>query len=288
MELFEYIDFLNEPYDIFYDHSKSVPLHWHYYSEILYVRKGQLRLTCDDCSYDLNPGSICYIYPLQLHEMHKTCSEDIDYAVIKFNIHTLHIPKAFIQQIYDYFMRRSPDNEHCIIIDNADIKNPRLPEIIDSTVDEFNRLDELYAFQILTNIYSILIAIIRLTDKSVSHEKNKYSDEMLSFYHILEYIDTHSGEELEIKDLAKKCNLSYSHFARLFRESYGRSCKDYITYIRLNKADELLMHTDYSISYIANETGFFDSSHFISTYRKWKGITPKQQRKLFTNTDLHE
>ena len=78
------------------------------------------------------------------------------------------------------------------------------------------------------------------------------------------------------------CNLSYSHFAKLFREHFGQSCKEYITYIRLNKADELLMHTNYDISYIATETGFFDGSHFIHAYKKWKGITPKQRRLLLT------
>ena len=95
---------------------------------------------------------------------------------------------------------------------------------------------------------------------------------------ILEYIDTHSGESLEIQDLAEMCHMSYSHFAKLFRENYGRSCKEYITYIRLVKAQDLLLHTDFDINYIALETGFFDCSHFIRTYKKWKGITPKQER----------
>ena len=100
----------------------------------------------------------------------------------------------------------------------------------------------------------------------------------LAFHHILEYIDLHSSEPLEVQKLANMCNLSYSHFAKLFREHFGQSCKEYITYIRLNKADELLMHTNYDISYIATETGFFDGSHFIHAYKKWKGITPKQRR----------
>lgn len=72
--------------------------------------------------------------------------------------------------------------------------------------------------------------------------------------------------------------MSYSHFAKLFRENYGRSCKEYITYIRLNKAQDLLLHTDYDLNYIALETGFFDCSHFIRKYKKWRGVTPKQER----------
>lgn len=35
MELFEYIDLMQQSYDIFYTDSVNSPLHWHYYSEIL-------------------------------------------------------------------------------------------------------------------------------------------------------------------------------------------------------------------------------------------------------------
>ena len=95
---------------------------------------------------------------------------------------------------------------------------------------------------------------------------------------MFEYIDMHSAEPLEIQELAEMCHMSYSNFARLFRKKYGRSCKEYIHYIRLNKAQDLLLNSDYDLNYIAMETGFFDCSHFIRTYKKWKGITPKQER----------
>ena len=35
----------------------------------------------------------------------------------------------------------------------------------------------------------------------------------------------------------------------------------------------------------AAETGFFDSSHFIHAYKKWKGLTPKQQKLQYINIE---
>ena len=67
-------------------------------------------------------------------------------------------------------------------------------------------------------------------------------------------------------------------FARSFKARYGRSCKEYILYIRLNKAQNMLLYSDYSMEYIAQENGFSDSSYFIRVYKKWRGITPKQER----------
>lgn len=98
------------------------------------------------------------------------------------------------------------------------------------------------------------------------------------FSHILEYIDTHSHEPLQVQELAVKSNMSYSNFARLFKGQYGRSCKSYIEYVRICKAEELVLHSNLDLSYIAQETGFADCSHLIRTYKKLKGTTPKQAR----------
>jgi len=282
MELFEYIDRQDTPYDIFYTSSVNSPKHWHYYSEILYIKSGRVKLICNDYSFILKPGDICYIYPLQLHEITSPDDEpqeQVDYAVIKFDIHTINIPDAYVRKMYDYFVSRSSDTDHCLIVSNAQ----EISSSVFSAVSEYNSRDLLHTFKMQSDIFGILIYIARMCNKTLPEQNNKQSDISLSFYHILEYIDMHSSEKLDIADLAKRCHLSYSHFARLFKENYGRSCKEYITYIRLNKADELLLHTNYDIAYIAATTGFFDSSHFIKAYKKWKGRTPKQQRFLYNS-----
>lgn len=283
MELFEYIDLLQQPFDIFCTDSVNSPLHWHYYSEILYIKEGSIQLICNERRFILEKDDICYIYPLQLHEIQKVNDEQVCYAVIKFDIHTIHIPKAYIQKLFDYFVRRTSDEDHCIIVKKFSVENAPAAHCIDLTIREYKKKHDFYMLQVQANIFSILIGIIRTCSKNPLIAQNGHADNMIPFYHILEYIDVHSAENIEIRELADKCHMSYSHFARLFREQYDRSCKEYITYIRLNKADELLMHTDYDIAYIANETGFFDSSHFIRAYKKWKGSTPKQQRMIYGN-----
>lgn len=284
MELFEYIDLLRQPFDIFYTNSVQSRLHWHYYSEILYVKKGSILLICNERRFLLEADDLCYIYPMHLHEIQKGNDEEVCYAVIKFDIHTIHIPKAYIQKMFDYFVRRASDEDHCILVKNLSAQDEPTVRCIGLTVEEYTKKQDFYMLQIQANIFSILIAMSRMCSQKPPLPQNGRSDRTVSFSHILEYIDVHSAEHIEIRELAEKCHLSYSHFARLFREQYGRSCKEYITYIRLNKADELLMHTDYDIAYIANETGFFDSSHFICAYKKWKGITPRQQRLIYAGS----
>lgn len=286
MELFEYIDVMHQPYDIFYTDSVHSPLHWHYYSEILHIISGSIKIKCNNKEMILNRGDTCYFYPLQLHEVaeHAECTEEVKYAVVKFNMHTIHIPQAYLQKVYGCFVHRTQEEDFCLVLQN-DETDRTIAAYVQNIVAEYENKKTLYMLAVQSGIHLLLIAIARKVNKTDLMQREKHSDSNLSFYHILEYIDTHSSESLEIQKLAAMCHMSYSNFARLFRKNYGRSCKEYIQYIRLNKAQDLLLNSDFPLDYIAQETGFFDSSHFIKTYKKWRGITPKQER-MQNNTIL--
>ena len=278
MQLYEVSDVLNQPYEVYLSEEISFPLHWHYYSEILSIRKGSIRITCNEKEYVLQEGDVCYFYPLQLHQVSKAADDTVEYTVVKFDFHTLTLPPAHQAKLYDYFIHRTRSDDFCIIVRKEELDRPQMDAYMQHIFSTHQTKDDFYSLQMQADLYSILIELAKKSKKEVGSATRRRNDTDFTFHHILEYIDTHSGESLEIQDLAAMCHMSYSHFAKLFRENYGRSCKEYITYIRLVKAQDLLLHTDYDINYIALETGFFDCSHFIRTYKKWKGITPKQER----------
>ena len=57
------------------------------------------------------------------------------------------------------------------------------------------------------------------------------------------------------------------------------NAKKYIEFIRLCKAEDLLLFTNLDLNYISQETGFSDCSHFIKAFRSKHKMTPKQYRK---------
>jgi len=278
MQLFEVSDTLNQPYEVYLSDTREFPLHCHYYSEILYIKTGSIRITCNEQSRVLQEGDLCYFYPLQLHEISSTEDETVEYTIVKFDFHTLTLPPTHQAKLYDYFVHRTQQDDFCMIIQKKELSPEPMTAYMKDILNTYQNRDEFYSLQMQADLYRILIEIAKKSNKEVGSATRRRNNTDFTFHHILEYIDTHSDEPLEIQDLATMCHMSYSHFAKLFREHYGRSCKEYLTYIRLVKAQDLLLHTDYDINYIALETGFFDCSHFIRTYKKWKGITPKQER----------
>ena len=244
---------------------------------------------------------MCYFYPLQLHYVKRdeNCAEEVDYAVIKFNIPTLEIPKGYLREMYQCFVYPN-EEDFCLILREDERK---IYPVIRNIIEEYGNCKKMHMLAVRAGIFTLLIHMARLLSvKETCHAgdmEQKTTDQKkaggkegkqnpsghflpgrgLSSYHILEYLDAHSAEPIEVADLARMCHMSYSNFAKVFRENYGLSCKEYIQYIRLNKAQNLLLNPDFDLDYIAQETGFCDCSYFIRQYKKWRGITPGQERE---------
>ena len=93
---------------------------------------------------------------------------------------------------------------------------------------------------------------------------------------ITEYIHENLDRDLKIIKLAAIAQISPYHFIRLFRDSTGKTPRQYILRQRIEKAQYLLQHEELSIAEIAAIVGFCDQSHFTRYFKRITGITPKK------------
>jgi len=99
-----------------------------------------------------------------------------------------------------------------------------------------------------------------------------------SFSDVAAYINTHYADPISIDDLVRLARCSDSQFRRGFRTFFKMTPMNYILLTRINAARELLEHTTRLIADIAQEVGFCDHSHFIRTFKHFRGVTPHQYR----------
>ena len=71
---------------------------------------------------------------------------------------------------------------------------------------------------------------------------------------------------------------SIHHFARGFEHSAGVTPHHYLTQKRVERAQDMLAHTDLSLSEIAYAVGFSDQSHLARHFRQMLGVTPGRFR----------
>lgn len=282
--LFEYSDTLNSPYEAFlYDAGRrEFPIrpHWHYFMELMYMREGVGLVECNGASYVLRPGDLMIFHPEAVHAVYAAKDVTPVYEVIKFDVNKLYTENNYAPRLKTILDKASKDSRLSICFKAEELSHIPVQETFKRCREELERKDYGYDIIVHDRICCFLVALIRIWrnmgfDTNAIRAASAASD---SFREITAYIDVHAGEQLKVEELADMCNMSYSYFAKNFKQFYGRSCKEYIEFIRVCKAEDLLLFTDSDLSYISQETGFADSSHLIKTFKKWKGITPKQYK----------
>ena len=104
------------------------------------------------------------------------------------------------------------------------------------------------------------------------------SDEnILLIQHSIEFLHQNYADVTEA-DAAARAKMSYSYYSKLFRRVVGKNFNEYLTAIRINEAERMLLSGDRPITEIALATGFSSCSHFIEKFKKHRKKTPKQYR----------
>jgi AraC family transcriptional regulator len=96
---------------------------------------------------------------------------------------------------------------------------------------------------------------------------------------VLEYMHTHLGDELSLRQLAAVVQLSQHHFAALFKQSTGCSPYQYLLRQRLATAQQWLAEPRLSLAQISYRLGFPSQAHFTTMFRKHVGTTPGAYRQ---------
>lgn len=95
------------------------------------------------------------------------------------------------------------------------------------------------------------------------------------------YIYENYEKPLQVGEIADHVALSRYYFSRLFKKESGRSPNEYLAEVRINAAKKFLSEKDLSITEIAENCGFVNTSHFSRFFREKTGQTPAAFRKTF-------
>ena len=96
-----------------------------------------------------------------------------------------------------------------------------------------------------------------------------------------QYIEAHSAEKFSLAALSGALYINGSYLLRTFKEATGCTLLWYHNHIRCEKAKELLMRSDLSVSQAGEQTGFASSSHFSHVFKKMEGMTPSEFRSAY-------
>ena len=100
---------------------------------------------------------------------------------------------------------------------------------------------------------------------------------------IAQYLQQHCSESIRLDELSVKFYISRSRMTYMFKQITGFTVVEYLSFVRVRKAEGLLCETDLSITEIAGETGFGNVTYFERVFRTATGLAPLQYRKKNRN-----
>jgi AraC-like DNA-binding protein len=87
------------------------------------------------------------------------------------------------------------------------------------------------------------------------------------------FIDSNYAEKIDLDNISDEAYFSKFHFIRLFKKIYGKAPHQYLTFVRIEKAIQLL-RIGKPVSEVCHCVGFESLSSFGSLFKRIVGLTP--------------
>ena len=258
-----------------------IPYHWHSETELIFVLEGSVNLSVNEKSFSGTAGDIFWIASESLHQI-GTEGRPTRYGALLFPMEFLSFGE--LDEVQHRYLSPLCRNEK-----HFPTKIPReSPHYRHawSELTEIDRLDQkrgaAYRFLLKASLLKFigLLSADGLLQSDDSCGDRFSACKLNSLKAVLSYIGSRCGEKLSLSDAASAFGLSPKYFSRYFKKNFNCSFVDYLTGFRLDRAVDLLLSTDLPVSEIAPAVGFDNLSYFIKRFKKARGCTPLQFRKL--------
>lgn len=112
------------------------------------------------------------------------------------------------------------------------------------------------------------------------NERSEFQDRQIEkVKEVHNFLCEHISERFTIEDLARKFGMNTTTLKTVFKDVYGTSIAFHIKEHRMEKAAELLLKTDMSISETAAEVGYESQGKFSATFKEFYGMIPSEYKK---------
>lgn len=145
-----------------------------------------------------------------------------------------------------------------------------------SLINELGENKEESSLIINSQMLQLLLQIARLTIKA---ENKRLESSDIYVKRAMQYMQHNYDCDINTGDIAAEINIHPVYLHRIFKERTNSTIIEYLTRLRLEKAQMFLANTDISIIEISNYIGINSRQYFSYVFKKHTGMTPAGYRK---------
>ncbi len=240
--------------------------HKHDFYLIVLFTKGSGTHEIDFITYDIKPGTVFMMTPGQLHNW--TLSKDID-GYVFFHTKDFYDKGFATNSVLDYPFFNSIHNAPLITLQKKSFEKVSL--IFREIVEEYQHTNLLKYKKIHALISLVYIEISRHYLSATKIENETY---LLKLRKLERFIDTSFKFKKYPREYANLMNLSEKHLNRISKECLNKTTSALIAERITLEAKRLLIHSKYTVTEVASELGYDDTSYFSRFFKKNCGETP--------------
>lgn len=234
--------------------------HYHHAFEVYYMKNGTCNYFIGNHSYKVEPGDVILI-PNDV--IHRTNYGGVAHTRLLINCSENYIPEAIKEQIpsIGYLYRNKK-------------VTAELDEIFANIEREYNIADEMSEEALKCYTTSLFLLILRNKNE---HEKREESTLVST---VLNHIQHNYMNDIKLSSAARLVSVSAEHLSRMFKQETGFGFKEYLTILRLQKAEDMLRNEPgRAVSEIAFACGFNDGNYFSYKFKEAYGVSPTKIRE---------
>ncbi|MFV0529299.1 MAG: AraC family transcriptional regulator [Lachnospiraceae bacterium] len=267
----------NFEFSLFRNTGPQACMHYHDCLEILYVERGEASVVIEEKTYQAKRGDF---FIFNNSERHMTIpGKDYSFLCMIFDI------KFVWEHLDEYkylkpFLSRGAKFSNQITSD--DVFYGKLFDCIEVLTIEYGLKEPGWQLMVRTQVLQILVYLYRhyQSENELGSEEIRENKDYEKVRPVISYIHDHFQEPISLEDLARSGNMSRNYLSTFFKKVMGIKVTDYIEQVRISHSTVLLETTNLYITEIALQSGFGTVPYFNQIFKKVKGMTPSQFRKI--------
>ena len=140
-------------------------------------------------------------------------------------------------------------------------------------IDYTSYLDEINLQNNSSDLYQWILSRMKYISLCIQEKKSQRCSALIE--RTKAYLKANYTEELTLEGVARLQNISPQYLSKLFKEETGYTFVEFLTGLRIEFAQELMVNSEYSIKEICYKVGYSDPNYFSRLFRKQTGYMPK-------------
>ena len=248
--------------------------HRHDFFEVLYLLKGSGLHVIDANKYEIKPPCVFFMSPGQAHKLE--LSNDIEGFIFIFTADFYLLNRSNQNTLieFPFFYTIHQDNPPLLLESESDIRF--LESLFRQGVAEIRDAGESNT-EMLRSILDLILTTCGARYQVIENLLNKGKGQILvkRFFHLVE--ENHQ-KNLSMSDYSGMIGVTPNHLTQTVKLLTGKTSSQIIKAKQLLEIKRLLVHTNLSVSEIANQLNFEDQSYFTKFFKRETGFTPIQFR----------